>query len=80
MRKLAAVFAFLMILTGCRSGSGELDRVLLLRTKLLQSSGCSFTAVITADYGKQISQFTLDCKADSKGNVAYSNTATLTVK
>lgn len=71
MRKLAAVFAFLMILTGCRSGSGELDRVLLLRTKLLQSSGCSFTTVITADYGKQISQFTLDCKADSKGNVAF---------
>ena len=48
-----------------------MDRVLALRSKLLQAAGCSFTAVITADYGKQISQFTLDCKADPKGNVAF---------
>lgn len=71
MRKLAAVFAFLLVLTGCKAGGGDLDRVLTLRATLLQSAGCSFTAVITADYGKQISQFTLDCKADQKGNVTF---------
>lgn len=48
-----------------------MDRVLALRSRVLQSKGCSFDAVITADYGKEICTFTLSCTADEKGNVQF---------
>ena len=42
-----------------------------LRSKLLQASECSFSAVITADYGDKIHTFSMDCKADSSGNLTF---------
>jgi len=31
-----------------------MDQALQLRRKLLDSAGCSFTAVVTADYGEMV--------------------------
>ena len=42
-----------------------------LRSKLLQASGCSFQAVITADYGDKIHMFTLSCSADADGDMTF---------
>ena len=57
----------------------NMDRVLALRAKTLQSKLCSFDAVITADYGDQIHKFTLSCASDEKGNVTFTVTAPETI-
>lgn len=64
----------LMLLTGCAGGNGELDRALAFRDKLLNSSGCSFDAVITADYGDKVYTFSLNCKTDASGDLSFSVT------
>ena len=60
-----------VLLCGCAGQDGQMDRVLTLRARLLQSKGCNFDAVITADYGDQIHKFTLSCQADEKGSVSF---------
>lgn len=71
MKKLAAIFVLISLLTGCVLQNREMDRFLALRAKLLQSNGCSFEAMITADYGKEYYQFGLSCVADAKGNLSF---------
>ena len=36
-----------------------------------QSTGCSFRATVSADYGEMIHTFVLDCEAGGQGNVAF---------
>lgn len=71
MRKMAAVFALLLVLAGCKGENVQMDRVLKLRSKMLNANGCSFDAVITADYGRQSYEFTLACIADNQGNIQF---------
>lgn len=70
-RSVAPVLVFLFLLTGCANAKSHINRALELRTRLYQSQGCSFTAVITADYGDQLYQFTLSCQGDNLGNLAF---------
>lgn len=44
---------------------------MMFRDKLLNAEGCSFQAVITADYGDTLSSFTMDCSTDSQGNISF---------
>lgn len=62
----------LILLTGCTSHNRELEQGLELRTKLLNSSGCRFQTDITADYGDKQQRFSLQCHADSSGNIHFS--------
>lgn len=71
MKRLVAIVSLVFLLTGCSAKDPQMDRVLALRSKMLQSKGCSFDAVITADYGKEICSFTLSCTADDTGNVKF---------
>lgn len=71
MKKLAVLLAFVVLLAGCSGSNAQMDRVLALRSKLLQGKGCRFDAVITADYGKNLYEFTLQCTADEKGNLEF---------
>ena len=71
MRKTAALVLVLLLLSGCSNAKSYINRALELRTRLYQSEGCSFTAGITADYGDQVYQFTLSCRGDSQGNLAF---------
>ena len=41
------------------------------REELLCAKGCSFSAVVTADYGDMQHTFTMDCQGDSAGNVTF---------
>ena len=71
MRK-SVVFCLLLILfSGCAGPPEEMEIGMELRTRLLQSSGCSFDAAITADYGDQIHTFTMACSADSSGDISF---------
>lgn len=49
-----------------------------VRTKF-QSSGCSFRATVSADYGDMIHTFVLDCAADENGKVSFTVAAPDTI-
>ena len=49
-----------------------MDRAISIRSKMLNGNGCSFNAVITADYSETVTTFTLSCQFDSNGNMSFS--------
>ena len=71
MKKYAVWILIILLLSGCTGPPNEMERGVELRSKLLQSSRCTFTATITADYGDKIHTFTMNCESDSKGNLAF---------
>lgn len=79
MKKWALFLLMLLGLSGCSAESGEMERGLALRTKLLQASGFSFDAEITADYGDKLHQFSMNCQADGQGDVVFTVTAPETI-
>lgn len=68
---MAVIVCFLFLFSGCSSGSTGIEQAQALRNKLSSSSGCSFRANITADYGTKLYEFTLDCQADREGNLTF---------
>ena len=74
MKRIAAFLLSICFLSGCYANSDPISRAMDLRGKLLESSGCSFTAVISADYEDKIYTFSLDCMADSEGNLSFTVT------
>lgn len=50
----------------------SLDRAMRARQELNNGVGCEFEAVVTADYGDSVYTFTLQCTADSEGNIEFS--------
>lgn len=73
MKRVIAVLLLLIMISGCGSG-GSIERGLVLRKKLLNSNGCSFDAVITADYGEKVYTFSMRCQADKNGDLSFSVT------
>lgn len=71
MKRLLAVLMLVLMLAGCSEANAEMDRALALRERLLKCNGCTFDAVITADYGDKIYTFSLQCQIDSLGNLAF---------
>lgn len=69
--RLAAIVCVLLLLSGCKGSGDSLDRAVSLRNRVLQGNGCSFSAMITADYGEQIYVFKMDCKTDREGNLTF---------
>lgn len=70
-RWLPILLIITLLLTGCSSESEQLDKAMSLRESLQKCSGCSFQAVITADYGETVNTFTLACTADSLGSLRF---------
>ncbi len=71
MKRLAVAAILLAMLSGCAETQEGLDRAMGLRAKLLGSGGCQFDAVITADYGDELCEFSVSCQGDSQGNVTF---------
>lgn len=71
MKKMGALILGFLFLTGCGKASTEIERGMQLRSKLLQSSQCSFDAEITADYGDKVHIFSMACQADGKGDIRF---------
>ena len=71
MKKCAVILSLLLLFSGCSGPPSEVETGMELRSKLLQAAECSFDAVITADYGDKLHTFSMQCKADSKGNLAF---------
>ena len=60
-----------LLMAGCSGPPDEMEIGMELRSKLLQSSVCSFTAEITADYGDKVHTFALDCHSNSEGDLTF---------
>ena len=69
--KRIALFLVAVLLSGCGVHNDELDQAMELRARLLAAEGCSFEAVVTADYSDKSYSFTVDYQSDSKGNVTF---------
>lgn len=61
----------MVVATGCSSENRELSKAVALREELLSSGGCSFSAVVTADYGEMLHTFTMDCQGDNAGKLIF---------
>lgn len=72
MKKVWILLLCLCLLTGCSGRENDLNIAVQLRSAILRAETCSFTALITADYGDMIYTFTLDCISDRDGNVTFS--------
>lgn len=64
---------------GCNRESNEVETGMRLRSRLLKSEQCGFSVYITANYGDTLRNFSMDCSADSEGNISFSVTAPDTI-
>ena len=79
MKRLASVVLLVAVLAGCGGTDDSLDRAVGLRAKLLAGEGCTFDAVITADYGDGTSEFSIACSVDTQGTVGFTVTEPETI-
>ena len=70
MKRLLILVLLLALLCGCAEHRQDMDRAMALRGKL-QKSSVAFTVDITADYGNERHQFSLDCQCDASGNLEF---------
>lgn len=70
MKRIALLLCALLLLTGCSGKNQDLDAAMNLRSKLL-SKAVSFDAQVTADYGDKTYTFSMNCKADTQGNLTF---------
>ena len=75
MKRIISILFVFIILSGCGDTVEQLDRMLKFRQNLLSGSGCRFSCEVTADYGDELYQFTMDCQGDEQGNLSFSVTA-----
>ena len=66
-KKLLCCVVMCIVLSGCQSQTSPTQGALDLRTALLEAGGCSFRAVIGADYGDRVYSFTVSCEYDTDG-------------
>ena len=78
MKRIIPVLVLCLLFVGCSGQRAELDRAMALRAKML-SQPIAFDAVITADYGDELYEFSMDCSGDSLGNVDFTVTGPETI-
>ncbi len=80
MRAVTAMLVCVIcLLTGCTNTNAQIDKAIALRNKIENSSGCAFVATVTADYGKEVYVFSMDCITDKEGNLSFTVTAPETI-
>lgn len=78
-RFLAICLGFVLVLSGCAFEDDAIDGGLRLRSAILSSSGCSFQAGVTADYGDKLYSFCVDCVTDQSGKLTFQVTEPETI-
>lgn len=71
MKYVVSLVLAAVILSGCGAGATEMDRAICLRNALLQSRGCTFESVITADYGSKVYTFRMNCTLDENNTLTF---------
>lgn len=70
MKRIWILLLMIAMLCGCSGGSEQLDRAMALRGKIQQKE-VTFEAVVTADYGDKVHTFSMECHADTQGNLKF---------
>ena len=70
MKRIAVLLLVIVMLCGCSGGTEQMDRAMALRGKIQQKE-VTFDAVVTADYGDKVHTFSMNCHADTLGNVKF---------
>jgi len=65
------LLGLIVMLTGCSQENRELAAAMKFRDALLSAQDCGFQAKVTADYGDSVNSFSMDCRGDSSGNLAF---------
>ena len=69
MKRLFILLIAVLTLSGC---SGDTtDTALRVRQQIYNSGGCTFTAVVTADYGDSLYEFEMECQTDASGDLHF---------
>lgn len=71
MRRFFVLLLIVTILSGCSGDRKSIEPGLKLRERLLNGNGCSFEAKITADYGNELYNFSMQCTFDNAGNMTF---------
>lgn len=71
MKRWLTILLLIGVLSGCGSSRSGVDRALNLRNTLLKGNGCTFNAVITADYGDKLYIFKTKNTVDINGNLTF---------
>ena len=78
MKRIALLFAMILLLSGCSAVSEQMDRPMNLRGKI-QQKDVSFYVAITADYGDKVHTFAMQCQCDTLGNMKFTVTEPETI-
>ena len=70
MKRFALLCLLITLLCGCAPNAADMDRAMALRGKIQQKE-VTFDVDITADYGDKIHTFSMECQADSNGNLKF---------
>lgn len=63
-----------LFLAGCAGSNPQMERALKLRQKLETGDGCRFCCCVTADYGDQLVDFSMECAVGGDGTVFFTVT------
>lgn len=72
MKRFICILFAILLLCGCSSGDTQMDTALKMRKALLDSDGCTFTAVVVADYTDSTYTFSLECNVSAAGDLSFS--------
>ncbi len=75
MKRVLAILMILLSCCGCGNSTSQMNRALTLRERIQKADECTFTSVITSDYGDKTYSFSMDCKADDTGLVTFTVTS-----
>ena len=67
-KKLLCCVMMVMVLSGCQGQREPTQKAIDFRTALLGAGGCSFTAVIDADFGDRVYTFSVACTFQTDGS------------
>ena len=71
MKFTAVLLLFCCLFSGCTSEEKLLNQALDLRKAVIEANSCSFSAIITADYGNELYTFRMNCEADNTGMLRF---------
>jgi len=74
LKRMLALTALMLGMTGCSIENAPIDRALSFRSDLLSGEGCSYGAEVTADYGDELYVFSMDCRGTAGGDVTFTVT------
>ena len=78
MKRISWILILVILLTGCAGESDQMDRALILRSRVQQTQ-VTFDVELTADYGDKTYDFSMSCKGNTGGELSFTVTAPETI-